>query len=52
VNVSDLSELRDWARYWGASEYDVREAVRDAGSAMLHNVEVALRRKGIPPRRD
>jgi len=31
VHVNRLRELRAWARYWGCSQRDIRDAVHSAG---------------------
>jgi len=31
VNIHKPSDLRAWARYWGCSQQDVREAVKITG---------------------
>jgi hypothetical protein len=31
VNINKPSDLRAWARYWGCSQQDVREAVKVSG---------------------
>ena len=42
VNVHEPSGLRAWARYWGCSQQDVREAVKISG-AMAVDVQQWLK---------
>ena len=38
VNVDKPSELRAWAKYWGCTQRDVRDAVKISG-VMVEDVE-------------
>jgi len=38
VNIDKPSELRAWARYWGCSQRDVRDAVKIDG-VMVEDVQ-------------
>ena len=42
VNVRRPSELRAWAKYWGCSQRDIREAVKVSG-VMVVDVQDWLR---------
>jgi len=43
VNVNETYELRDWAKKWGVSEQQVRDAVAKVG-VMADDVERELRK--------
>jgi hypothetical protein len=34
VNIHNPAELRAWAKYWGCSQLDVRDAVKSSGAAV------------------
>lgn len=34
VNINNPVELRAWAKYWGCSQLDIRDAVRSSGATV------------------
>jgi len=34
VNISKPAELRAWAKYWGCTQLDIRDAVKASGVAV------------------
>ena len=35
VNIYNSAELRAWAKYWGCTQQDIRDAVRTAGVMVM-----------------
>ena len=46
VDIYKLSELRAWAKYWGCTQQDVRDAVRTSG-VMIDDVQEWLKIKVV-----